>query len=112
MYRNIKICKEQQRPVLITISCIISLINEIVFKIKIYENELNYYHLVSILIVIIAIIGIWKMKVLAFFVFFSVFIFNQMILIIIDKFFIIHTFLSLIIIVILFEVSKKNGIVI
>lgn len=107
MIKQIKIDREKQRPVLITISCIISLINEIFFKLKIYENEFNYYHLVSILIVMIAIIGIWKMKVLAFFVYISVFIFNQMILILIEKFFIIHTILCLIIIVVCLKYLRR-----
>ena len=103
MYKNSKIQNIQKRPILITISCILGVISTLITIEKANNNELEFYNLTSIIIAFICVIGIYKMKVWAVFIYLSVFIVNQIMLLINEQWSFYQIILPLIIIAITFK---------
>lgn len=85
MSKNSNSQGKPQRSVLITISCILAIFNTLMSIQEINQNDFGFYNLVSNVMVSICIIGIWKMKVWAVFIYLSVFLVNQLTLILSEQ---------------------------
>jgi hypothetical protein len=88
-----KIVHKTKRPLSIIIICIIGLLMFLMAVPLLYEsyiisvnNSLLAYYSITIFLSFIAILGIWKMKRIALFMYTSIFIVNQLVLIVLNQF--------------------------
>ena len=113
-YQNLKKVAISKRPLSISIICIIGFLMFVMALPLLYEsyvmkvnNSLLAYYSTTIFLSFIAIIGIWKMKRFYLFMYTSIFIVNQLVLIVLNVFDVYQSLIPAIIIIVGFLNLKK-----
>ena len=99
---------KQEDSVLTTIVCLLGIIHSIMYIDTMKGSVFEEYYFIATIISLTCVIGLWRLKLWAFFTYLSVFITNQFFLNLINKWFLSQAIIPIVLLMFFIKIFKSK----